>query len=135
MLTGRHRNLLRRDKRYLPHEDGLPTGSEHERYRHLAAVGTPSLSYKINHTPANISYCVFPLPDSYSDSHSDNMQKGSTGTDSDGHSDAKSQWNLVKFHLIVANISVKLGTVPISIRIGIGIGSVETVLHIIILPI
>ena len=84
---------------------------------------------------------VFPLPDSYSDSdsYSDNMQKGSTGTYSDGHSDVKSQWKLVKFHLISTNISVKLGTVPICIGIGIGIGigisSVETVLHIIILAI
>ena len=52
---------------------------------------------------------VFPLPDSYSDSYS----TGSTGTDSDGHSDAKSQWKLVKFHLIGTDIGVKLGTVPI----------------------
>ena len=29
-------------------------------------------------------YGVFPLPDSYADSYSDNMQKGYTGTDSDG---------------------------------------------------
>ena len=80
---------------------------------------------------------VFPLADSYADSnsYSNNMQKGSTGTDSDGHSDAKSQWKLVKFHLISTDISVKLCTVPICIRIGIGIGSVETVLDIIILAI
>ena len=38
---------------------------------------------------------------------------------------------LLKNHLFGANISVKLGTVPICIRIGIGIGSVETVLHIV----
>ena len=38
-----------------------------------------------------ILHGVFPLPDSYSDSYSDNMQTVSTGTDSDGHSDAKSQ--------------------------------------------
>ena len=35
----------------------------------------------------------------------------------------------------IIDISVKLGTVPICIIIGIGIGSVETVLHIIILAI
>ena len=39
------------------------------------------------------TYGVFPLPDSYADSYSDSysdiMQKGSTGTDSNGHSDAK----------------------------------------------
>ena len=61
------------------------------------------------------------------------MQKGSTGTDPDGHYDAKSQWKLVKFHLISTDISVKSGTVPICIRKGIG--SVETLLHIIILAI
>ena len=33
------------------------------------------------------------------------------GTDSDGHSDAKSQWKLVKFHLISTDISVILDTV------------------------
>ena len=43
--------------------------------------------------------------------------------------------NYLKNHLIGTDISVKLGTVPICIRIGIGIGSVETVLHIIILAI
>ena len=74
---------------------------------------------------------IIPLPDSYSDSYSDKMQKGSTGTDFDGYSNAKSQWKLVKFHLISTDIGVKLGTVPICIRIGIGIGLVETVLHII----
>ena len=41
----------------------------------------------------NFYYGVFPLPDSYSDSYSysysDIMQKDSTRTDSDGHSDAK----------------------------------------------
>ena len=88
-----------------------------------------------------MGYGVFPLPDSFADSYSDSdiMQKGSTGTDSNGHSNAKSQWKLVKFHLISTNISVKLGTVPICIGIGNGIririGSVETVLHIIILAI
>ena len=43
--------------------------------------------------------------------------------------------NYFKNHLIGTDIGVKLGTVPICIRIGIGIGSVETVLHIIILAI
>ena len=44
----------------------------------------------------SVSVCcvmLFPLPDSYaysySDSYSDIMQKGSTGTNSNGHSDAK----------------------------------------------
>ena len=44
-------------------------------------------------------YGVFPFlnsnADSYSDSYCDNMQKGSTGTDSDGHSDAKLLWKLL----------------------------------------
>ena len=40
--------------------------------------------------------------------------------------------NYFKNHLISTNISVKLLTAPICIRIGIRIGSVETVLHIII---
>ena len=43
--------------------------------------------------------------------------------------------NYLKNRLFSTNISVKLGTVPICIRTGIGIGSVETVLHIIILAI
>ena len=42
--------------------------------------------------------------------------------------------NYLRKHFIGTNICVKLGTVPICIRIGIGIGSVETVLHIIIEP-
>ena len=37
-------------------------------------------------------YGVFPLPDSYADI----MQKGSTGTDSNGHSDTKLLWKLLK---------------------------------------
>ena len=64
------------------------------------------------------------------------IQKGYTGTDSDGDSYAKSQWKLVKFHLIGTDISAKMGTVAIGIGIstciGIGIGSLETLLHIII---
>ena len=48
----------------------------------------------------SICYCVFPLPDSYADSYSDsycnNMQKGSTGTNSNGYSDAKLLWKLLK---------------------------------------
>ena len=48
----------------------------------------------------------------------------------------KLQWKLVNFHLIGPDIGAKLGTVAIGIGIGIGInlGSVETVLHIIIEP-
>ena len=41
----------------------------------------------------------------------------------------------LKNHLVGTNIGVKLGTVPICIGIGIKIGSVQTVLHIIILAI
>ena len=67
------------------------------------------------------------------------IQKGYTGTDSDGYSYAKSQWKLVKFHLISIDISAKMGTVAIGIGIGtyigIGIGSLETLLHIIIIAI
>ena len=37
-----------------------------------------------------------------------------------------------KFHIIGTDICAKLGTVAIGIRIGIGIGSVETILHIIL---
>ena len=40
--------------------------------------------------------------------------------------------NYLKNHLISTDISIKLGTVPICTLIGIGIGSVETVLYIII---
>ena len=43
--------------------------------------------------------------------------------------------NYLNNHLISINISVKLGRVPICIGIRIGIGSVETVLHIIVLAI
>ena len=67
------------------------------------------------------------------------IQKGYTGTNSDGDSYAKSQWKLVKFHLIGTDISAKMGTVAIGIGIGtcigIGIGSLETLLHIIIIAI
>ena len=47
-----------------------------------------------------------------------------------------SNGNELQNHLICTNISVKLGIVPICIRIGItiGFGSVGTVLHIIIEP-
>ena len=66
------------------------------------------------------------------------MNKGSTGTDSDGDSYGQLLWKLLKFHLIGTDISAKFSTVAIGIRIGItigiGIGSVETVLHIIIEP-
>ena len=66
------------------------------------------------------------------------IQKGYTGTDSDGDSYAKSQWKQVKSHLISTNIGAKMGTVAIRIRIstciGIRIGSLET-LHIIIIAI
>ena len=67
------------------------------------------------------------------------IEKGYTGTDSDGDSSAKSQWKLVKFHLIGTDIDTKMGTVAIGMRIstciGIGIGSLETLLHIIIIAI
>ena len=71
------------------------------------------------------------------------MQKCSTGTDSDGHSDGDSYgqflWKLLKSHLIGTDISAKMGTVPIRIGIGICIGirvgSVETLLHITIVAI
>ena len=56
------------------------------------------------------------------------MYKGYTGTDSD----AMLQWKLVKFYLISTDIGTKFGTETIGIRIAIGVGSVETVLHIII---
>ena len=48
-------------------------------------------------TPSPLAQCygVFTLLDFYSDSYSDNMQKVYTGTDSNGHSDAKSQWILL----------------------------------------
>ena len=49
------------------------------------------------------------------------MYKGYTGTDSGGDLSGKLQWKLVKFHLIDTNISTKLGTVTIVIRIGIGV--------------
>ena len=46
----------------------------------------------------------------------------------------KLQWKLVKLHLISTDVGAKMGTVPIGIGIGacigIGVGSVETVLHI-----
>ena len=69
------------------------------------------------------------------------MQKCSTGTDSDGHSDGDSYGQflgkLLKFHLISTDIGAKMGTVPIGIGrcIGIGLGSAETLLHITIEPI
>ena len=67
------------------------------------------------------------------------IQKGYTGSNSDGDSYAKSQWKLVKFHLIGTDIGAKMGTVAIGIGIGtcigIGIGSLETLLHIIIIAI
>ena len=40
-------------------------------------------------------WIVFPLPDPYSNSYSDNMQKDSTGTNSNCHSDAKLLWKLL----------------------------------------
>ena len=67
------------------------------------------------------------------------IQKGYTETDSDGDSYAKSQWKLAKFHLVGTDISAKMGTVAsgigISTCIGIRIGSLETLLHIIIIAI
>ena len=67
------------------------------------------------------------------------IQKGYTETNSDGDSYAKSQWKLVKFHLIGTDIGAKMGTVAIGIGIstyiGMRIGSLETLLHIIIIAI
>ena len=70
------------------------------------------------------------------------MNKGSTGTNSNGDSFSDSYGQLLskllKFHLISTDVSAKLGTVAIEIgigiTIGIGVGSVETLLHIIIEP-
>ena len=86
--------------------------------------------------------CPLPDSDSYSDSYTNSYEvnKGSTRTDSDGdyYSDSYGQllWKLLKFYLIGTDIGAKLATVAIGIRIGItigiGLGSVETVLHIII---
>ena len=60
-------------------------------------------------------------------------------TEPDGDSYAKAQWKLVKFHLISTDIGAKMGTEAIGIRIGtcigLGIGSVKTVLHITIVAI
>ena len=44
------------------------------------------------------------------------------------------EWKSLQNCLISSNISVKFGAVPICIRIGISVGSVETFLHIIIEP-
>ena len=86
-------------------------------------------------TIVDVNNGVFPLPDSsaysYCDSYSNNMRKGSTGTNSNGHSNAKLLWKLLKNHLISTDISVRSRTVAICIEIRIRIGSVETVLHII----
>ena len=53
----------------------------------LSVIHTATISTMLNFNG------VFPLPDSYADSYfdsySDYMQKGSTGTDSNSHSDAK----------------------------------------------
>ena len=62
------------------------------------------------------SDAAFPLPDSdsYSNSSTDSFEvnKGSTGTDSDGDSDGDSYGQLLrkllKFHLISTDISAKL---------------------------
>ena len=66
------------------------------------------------------------------------MNKGSTGTDSDGDSYGQLLWKLIKFYLIGTDVGAKMGAVAIGIgigiTIGIGIASVETVLHIIIEP-
>ena len=82
---------------------------------------------------------AFPLSDSDSFTDSYEMNKGSTGTDSDGNSYGQLLWKLLAFHLISTDIGAKLGTVAIGIRkgitIGIGVGSVETVLHITIIAI
>ena len=66
------------------------------------------------------SYGVFALPDSQTETctYSHEMYKGYTGADSNGDSFDDS------------DIAAKLGTVAICIRIGTGIGSVYTLLHI-----
>ena len=75
---------------------------------------------------------AFPLADYYSYSNSYEINKGSTGTNSDDDSYAELLWKLLEFHFIGTDISVKMGAIAIGIRIEIGIeigiGSVETVL-------
>ena len=62
----------------------------------LMNVTLVNYSARENQQQLKVSLCgVLPLPDSYADSYSDNMQKGSTGTDSNGHSDAKLLWKLL----------------------------------------
>ena len=84
-------------------------------------------------------HCPIPIPRTTLRPNLMQIQKGYTGTDSDGDSYAKSQWKLAKFHLVGTDISAKMGTVAIGIGIstciGIGIGSLETLLHIIIIAI
>ena len=78
---------------------------------------------------------MFTLPDTDPYTDSDNVQKGYTMTETYGDSDARSQWKLVKSHLLRANIGAKLDTVAIGIwiRIRIGIsGGPEEILYIII---
>ena len=79
--------------------------------------------------------------DSYTNSSSDsyNMQKGYPGTDTNGNSDGKLQWKLVKFNLIGTDISVPIWLQhPSSSGIGtcivIGLGPLYTLLKITIKP-
>ena len=86
---------------------------------------------------------AFPLRESetetYTDSYSNEIYKGSTGTYSDDDTDAKLQCKSIKNYIIGSDISAKLGIVAICIGIstciGLGVVSVETVLHIIIIAI
>ena len=86
------------------------------------------------------AYGAFPLPNSdietYIDSYSNEMYKGSTGTYSDDDTNAKLQCKLVEKHIICTDISAKLGTVAICIGMGIGIriGSAYTLLNTIVEP-
>ena len=66
----------------------------------LMNVTLVNYSARENQQQLKVSLCgVLPLiesyADSYCDSYSDIMQKGSTGTDSNGHSDAKLLWKLL----------------------------------------
>ena len=66
----------------------------------VSAGNNLSLSYNGRKHPGIGWNSVFPLRNSYADwspdSYSDNMQKGSTGTNSNGHCDAELLWKLLK---------------------------------------
>ena len=67
-------------------------------------------------------HCPIPIPRPTPSPTPMQIQKGYTGPDSDGDSYAKSQWKLVKFHLIITDVGAKMGTVAIGIGIGTCIG-------------